>query len=467
MSQTVRAASDKPRVVIVGAGLGGLTLALLLLKGGIPFLIVERAKEVRPLGSALSLGANLSSLFQQIGLLEEFKSIGKPYTQITTLDGDLNSLFTMDFTGTVDIGNSKEYIVARPDLYDLLWRQIPREYILLQKKVLSFEQSDEGVTINCSDSSSYTGDILVGADGAYSAVRQNLFKELKVKKALPASDDVPLPFSCVCLVGQTTPQNPEDFPHLQLELSQFITVLGENNTYKWVTFTTKANTICWMVTQFLNKETAKSNDSFRNSEWGPEAAEVMCKEVRHFKVPGGKDGHILTIGDLIDRTPKELISKVMLEEKIFDTWYGGRTVLLGDACHKLNPAGGAGALSAMHDAIALANWICAVQTTEVPELEKIFKEYHLERLPSVQAQYATSQMLKNVGGKTFKAAVTRAVFKRAPAWFWRMIMTKRTSERPICSFLPLVEDHGSVKAKHQPSLHKTLAIHEERRAVAI
>lgn len=85
-----------------------------------------------------------------------------------------------------------------------------------------------------------------------------------------------------------------------------------------------------MVTQFLNKETAKSNDSFRNSEWGPEAAEAMCKEVRHFKVPGGKNGQILTIGDLIDRTPKDLISKVMLEEKIFETWYGSRTVLLGD-----------------------------------------------------------------------------------------------------------------------------------------
>lgn len=56
----------------------------------------------------------------------------------------------------------------------------------------------------------------------------------------------------------------------------------------------------------------------------------MCKEVRDFKVPGGKEGKVTTIGDLIDRTPKHLISKVMLEEKIFDTWFGGRTVLLGD-----------------------------------------------------------------------------------------------------------------------------------------
>lgn len=91
--------------------------------------------------------------------------------------------------------------------------------------------------------------------------------------------------------------------------------------------------MCYMVLQFLNKEIAKSNNSFRNSEWGPEAADAMCKEVRHFKIPGGKDDKVLTIGDLIDRTPKGMISKVMLEEKVFDTWYGGRTVLLGDGTY--------------------------------------------------------------------------------------------------------------------------------------
>lgn len=80
----------------------------------------------------------------------------------------------------------------------------------------------------------------------------------------------------------------------------------------------------------MDNECSKESDSFRNSEWGPEAAEAMCKEVRDFKLPGGKDGALITIGDLIDRTPKDLISKVMLEEKVFDTWYGGRTVLLGD-----------------------------------------------------------------------------------------------------------------------------------------
>lgn len=39
---------------------------------------------------------------------------------------------------------------------------------------------------------------------------------------------------------------------------------------------------------------------------------------------------MLTIGDLIDVTPKEQINKVRLEEKIFETWHHGRIVLIGD-----------------------------------------------------------------------------------------------------------------------------------------
>jgi len=54
----------------------------------------------------------------------------------------------------------------------------------------------------------------------------------------------------------------------------------------------------------------------------------MCKEVQNFPIPGG-DG-TLTLGDIINNTPKEFISKVMLEEKVFETWYHGRSVLIGD-----------------------------------------------------------------------------------------------------------------------------------------
>ncbi|KAG0309245.1 hypothetical protein BGZ97_013123 [Linnemannia gamsii] len=66
----------------------------------------------------------------------------------------------------------------------------------------------------------------------------------------------------------------------------------------------------------------------------------MYDDTRGIAIPG-RSGD-MALGDLMDLTPKELMSKVMLEEKVFETWYSGRTVLLGDAAHKINPSGGRG-----------------------------------------------------------------------------------------------------------------------------
>ncbi|KFH66085.1 hypothetical protein MVEG_08186 [Podila verticillata NRRL 6337] len=350
----------KPMVLIVGAGIGGLMLGNLLQKGNVPYLIFERAKEVKPLGSAMSLGATITPLLKQLGIYEDFVALGRLNKGWTTYNEHLEKMFYTDVSERVAIAHS-------------FGQESPTERIHLGKKVLSLLQNENGVMIRCHDNSTHHGDILVGCDGAYSAVRQHLYKDLKVLKQLPKSDDVPLPFSCVTLVGQTEVLDPEEFPDLKI-----------------ATFTTAKNKVCWSVVQYLNKKTSRDNDAFRNSEWGPEAAEEMCRLVRHFKVPGGKDGRILTMGDLIDRTPKELISKVMLEEKLFDTWNYGRT---------LSPAGGAGALTAMHDAVALANWICTLQTKAQPEIEAIFKEYRNERYPIAKKAFESSKLMRLTGGK--------------------------------------------------------------------
>ncbi|KAG0083715.1 hypothetical protein BGZ93_007021, partial [Podila epicladia] len=436
----------KPTVLIVGAGIGGLTLAILLHKAKIPFFIYERASEVKPLGSAMALGCNVKAIFQQMGIYEEFQKIGKPVTSVATFNNEAEPRVFQDWTERIELGGGIEYIVARPDLYALLLQQVPKEKIFMNKKVMSFEQNKDGVMIRCSDNQTHHGDILVGCDGAYSGVRQHLYKILKKKKELPKSDDVPLPFSTVCLVGQTNPLDPEQFPDLKKETSQFNSIYGKD--------------------KFLNKKSSKDNDSFRNSEWGPEAAEAMCKKVRDLKVPGGKEGQDLTIGDLIDNTPKDLISKVMLEEKVFRTWHGGRTVLLGDSCHKLNPAGGAGALSAIHDAIALSNWINTLETKELPEIKQIFTEYYKERYPVVKENFERSQIFSKLPGKNLEAKFARATMKRMPKWLLKKIMISMSVSRPQVSFLPLVEDKGQVKAQYQASLQKTLAIIEQRRKTA-
>lgn len=93
-----------------------------------------------------------------------------------------------------------------------------------------------------------------------------------------------------------------------------------------------------MVICHLSKQQSKAAEGERfrsmdNSEWGPIAAQSMCDETRGFPIPGGNG--TLTMGDLYDRTPKNLISKVMLEEKVFETWHSGRVALLGDGMFML------------------------------------------------------------------------------------------------------------------------------------
>lgn len=122
-------------------------------------------------------------------------------------------------------------LIARPVLYDLLLRQIPKELVHFGKKILSTKQGGNGVLIRCSDGTEYEGDILAGADGAHSAVRQNLYAELKEQNKLPPSDGEALPFISVCLVGQTRPLTAEEFPDIELEECQFNRVVGENKPY--------------------------------------------------------------------------------------------------------------------------------------------------------------------------------------------------------------------------------------------
>jgi len=81
--------------------------------------------------------------------------------------------------------------------------------------------------------------------------------------------------------------------------------------------------VCWGA-QIQLEATTSEDRAFKNAEWGPEGNEAMIKEIYNFATPYGP------IGQFIDKTPPERISKVYLEEKMFETWHHGRAVLIGD-----------------------------------------------------------------------------------------------------------------------------------------
>ncbi|KAK3813827.1 MAG: hypothetical protein JOS17DRAFT_761056 [Linnemannia elongata] len=457
--------SDKPTVLIVGAGLGGLMLGALLEKQGVPYTIFERASKVKPLGSGMAVGPTLLPIFQQLGIYDAFIPLGKRIVLTPFYKESLESYRPTDHIAIEEFTGYAQYLVARPDLYDLILKQVPAHKIHFGKRVLNITEEDDKVTVHTNDNGMHVGDIVVGADGAYSAVRQRMYDRLKAKGELPKSDQEDLPFSCTCLVGQTRPLDPEKYPIIKEETCVFPTVLGKDRPFSWSIMLTAQGSFAWCVIHHLNEQTSKAamEQRFRNNdnaEWGAYPAQMMCDETRNFPIPLGEG--LSTLGDLYDLAQKDLISKVMLEEKVFKTWHSGRVVLLGDACHKLHPSGGHGAVTAMHDAIALANLLYALPSRTGEEVTRIFEEYHAERLPAVQVSFKNSKLMSKFMEKSFIGAIILFLITHMPMWLWRLALAQTVKIRPQVGFLANIPLRGTITPVISPSEQKARNLFEHR-----
>jgi 2-polyprenyl-6-methoxyphenol hydroxylase-like FAD-dependent oxidoreductase len=112
----------------------------------------------------------------------------------------------------------------------MLHRQIPPGKIHMSKRVLSFEQNEEGVTVHFSDNTTIHGDILVGADGSHSAVRQHLYRTLDKEGLLPKSDTKDMNKGYISLVGTTETLDPATYHGMMKEDSESFMIIGDKNT---------------------------------------------------------------------------------------------------------------------------------------------------------------------------------------------------------------------------------------------
>lgn len=127
-------------------------------------------------------------------------------------------------------------------------------------------QNKDGAMIRCADGTTYHCDILVGADGAYSGVRQSLYKQLQERGLLPPEDAKELHKGFTCLVGTTSPLDPERFPDVKKNSSDTYSVVGQGTPYSWTTFTVPGNRICYVVIRQFETAQECEDEKFRNSE---------------------------------------------------------------------------------------------------------------------------------------------------------------------------------------------------------
>ncbi|KAF9102245.1 hypothetical protein BGX27_011117 [Mortierella sp. AM989] len=384
-------------------------------------------------------GANILPVFEQLGLLEEVKKISLPCLGMDIYNSNIEKAASVDVRKYKERSGYDYLMFSRPDMHHLMLSQIPPEKILMQKRILSMEQNEMGAMIRVADGTTYHGDILVGADGAYSGVRQGLFKLMEKKGVLPSGDKTNLSLGYMSMVGVSNPQDPEKYPVLKEPSSNFSRVIGSEAPYSYNTVTVPGNRICWGMTIQLDS-TKASKEMFKNSEWGPDANEGMIKEIRNYRSHLGG-----VIGDLIDDTPRDMISRVFLEEKMFETWHHGRTVLIGDACHKMLPSGGQGATNAMQDAVILANCLYDLKSSSPEHIDEAFNSYRAQRYP--QAKYQMDKS-KNMGrvlyGQTWGERILRfVVFNLLPTWMQEEELLKDTVYRPMLTFMDPPENRGT------------------------
>ncbi|KAF9314743.1 hypothetical protein BGZ91_005935 [Linnemannia elongata] len=107
----------KPTVIIVGAGLGGVMLGALLEKADIPYLIVERAMTVKPLGSALAVGSSMVPVFEQMGIDKEYLALGKRVRYSMFIKESQEKLLALDYSSAEEfqIPASKIHFGKRAD----------------------------------------------------------------------------------------------------------------------------------------------------------------------------------------------------------------------------------------------------------------------------------------------------------------------------------------------------------------
>ena len=162
-----------PPVVIIGAGVGGLTLALLLRQRGIVAEVLEQSAELREVGAAVGLAANATRVLQHLGLGERLARVSTEPTELIHRDGlDGHRIaVTPGPQWYRDTFGAPYFGLHRAALQRFLADAFGSEHLHLDCRVVSLEERGPGMRLRCSSGATFQAGLVVGADGVHSLVR--------------------------------------------------------------------------------------------------------------------------------------------------------------------------------------------------------------------------------------------------------------------------------------------------------
>lgn len=316
---------EKP-ILIVGAGLGGLTLALALIRAGNQVRIFEQAPELAEVGAGLSLAPNCSKVFAQLGVIDDLaESASVPVIGEVRNGANGELLSTTPFVELKKFFNFPYYQIHRADAHTLLLNAVlavAPDCLHLDHVCNGYTNSNEGVTLSFTNNNSASGRCAIACDGVKSSLREQMVG------AQPAR------FTGFVAWRAIVPSHllPE---HYSQEQSN-VRALHQRQ-----------------VVYYPIKNGKEVNIAiFAEQDWQEEGWMIKADKQELLSLFADYDQHTLTLLDAIDS--ETCFKWALFDRPPLDNWQDENVVLLGDAAHPMLPFLGQGAAMAIEDAWFLA-----------------------------------------------------------------------------------------------------------------
>jgi 6-hydroxynicotinate 3-monooxygenase len=346
----------KNRIGIIGAGIGGLTLAALLQKRGFKVSIFEQASQFSRVGAGIQQSANAIKVLRNIGLEDQIRSIAFCPQSWNNREWD-----TGEIKYELPLGSHFEekygapyFLLHRGDLHKAILSKVNIESIQLQKKIKSYQIRNNIVQLLFEDGSIAEVDALIGADGIHSKIREQMLGSDKPRFTGRVAYRTTFPASL--MNGYTI-----------------------DDCTKW--WGIDRHIVIYYVTP--KKDEIYFVTSVPEPEWNNESwsAKGDLGELRHAFM-----GFHEQVQKVLAACP-DVHKWSLYERDPLPTWCDQQVVLLGDACHPMVPYMAQGAAMAIEDAAVLSR-ILEIND----DFPKAFKQFEISRKERTAKVQLTSHM---------------------------------------------------------------------------